>query len=170
MGFFDSNNDTDRIMNDMFANILYPKFAEAKRKYMEATNKFYDSDDSIIHCTCPSCNKDLKLKVYNKDSGSLINDGIVTCNSCNSYIEFKLVGSNNPHILLRKYDHCEKIDLIDKMIKYLINNVSIDDWKIIFSNIDLSAQESVYFKMIKETLEKDGVVFEEENNNEKENK
>lgn len=162
---FKSNYEQE--MGNFMNMLLNPGLGKALDNMTKNTKDFFSNGGGIISFSCPVCGNKINFDAYNKNTDSIKDNGVLYCNKCDHYIGFTLVNpsGNSTSILLKAYDKYEDTSVIEDFDKYLADNVSIDDWKIIFANTDFSSYNSIQLKRIKNILEARGVVFEEENNN-----
>ena len=164
MGLYDKKDD---LFGDAFAKLLNPSLYKALENYTKAVENA-NKELGVVEATCPSCGIKHKISLYNETSKSLDTNGVLYCHNCRAWIEYRIVrlANGNQQLLLRKFDSCEKTDIDDKMINYLADNVSVEDWKIIINNSDLTNDKYELFRIIKSILESRGVVFNEPESNE----
>lgn len=158
-------------MSKIFGRLFDVNYYDAIEKLDKVRNDFYNSDKSVMNFTCSICGEKIRLNLYNKNNKSLNTDGVVYCDNCNHYIEIKSVTPENGKcvLLLRPYEYFEESPIIKEMDEYFADNISVDDWKSIFSGTDLSERSNIQLLRIKTILENKGIVFDNENNDESEN-
>ena len=162
MGLFDNTNEGT--ISNFFNMILNADYLEAIEAMNTAINDFFNNGGGIIKFNCPKCGGIIKSNSYDeKAERKVTTSGTVRCKHCDTYIEFKIIDHEDKYrILTKAYDNYTDSDMKDKWVDYLINNVSIDKWKIIFSNVDLHKFENEKYKRIKEILESKGFIFDKE--------
>lgn len=143
-----------------------PKYHEAKEKLKKVLEDFGKNGGYEVDCICPVCGNTIKVDCYNKNDLFYKNDGVILCNKCDHYIEYKIMEFNDDlRMLLREYHHAENIDLDNRMLNYVTDNLSIDDWKIILNSNNIKKIDG-FADIIKNILESKGYSFDEENNEE----
>lgn len=169
MGFFDNYEKDVADTYGFFDRMLNPKFYEVFEKIGKLSKEFYDNGGAIIMCECPTCGTELHVDLWDKSSNKVIEKGVYLCNKCDHYFELQTVGTReDARVLVRPYHHYEFIDIYKEIDEYLSENISVDDWKIIFANMDMNKDTSGTLKNIKAILESKGVVFDEEDKNDAE--
>ena len=147
--------------NFFYSTLVKNDTNTALEKYDNCIEDFYHKGESIVECNCPTCRSIIKFNCYNPNDKSLITDGTLVCTKCDNYMDYKLIKHNDElRMLIRSWDRFKDLDINKKFDQYMIDNLSMDDWKLIFSVVDLDDPMAVSLKRIKSTLESNGVVFD----------